>query len=159
VLFDGLHHGSIDEGGARSGATRRARYGRAMAVPLFVYGSLRRRSGAPMALRLAQAARWLGRAQVRGHLYRVADYPGFVPDPAAPAVIGDLFLPHDPDPLLAEMDAYEECSDAFPRPQEYRRERLVVEGAGGPVEAWVYVYAWPVDGLERIEGGDFLEGA
>lgn len=112
-----------------------------------------------MALRLAEAACWHGRATVRGHLYRVADYPGLVADADAPPVIGDLFLPHDAEALLAEMDGYEECSDAFPRPHEYRRERMIVEGVGGPVEAWVYVYAWPVEGLERIEGGDFLSRA
>ncbi|MDI1295848.1 MAG: gamma-glutamylcyclotransferase [bacterium] len=122
---------------------------------LFVYGTLRPGFDGPMAAWLRGAARPVGPAWIGGALYRVADYPGFVPG-AAGHVAGDLFALADPATVLPILDAHEECSDAFPEPHEYRRERLIVETAEGPVAAWTYVYARDVSALERIEGGDFL---
>jgi gamma-glutamylcyclotransferase (GGCT)/AIG2-like uncharacterized protein YtfP len=122
---------------------------------LFVYGTLRPGSSAPVALRLASESRPLGRAIASGRLYRVADYPGFVPGPAGTAT-GDLLALHTPAPTLAWLDAYEECAPPFPQPWEYRREQLTVTGPEGPVRAYVYVYARSVAGLPLIAGGDFL---
>lgn len=122
---------------------------------LFVYGSLRPAFDGDMARWLAAAARHLGSAWASGRLYRLAGYPGFVPEGEG-RVAGDLFSLPDPAPLLAVLDAFEECSEAFPEPCEYRRERLVVEGPQGPVRAWAYVYARPVDALALIPDGDFL---
>lgn len=122
---------------------------------LFVYGTLRPGCIGAMAHWLGAVARHQGPATARGALFRIDDYPGFVPGGDAP-VAGDLFLLPDAPALLPLLDAYEECSVAFPRPHEYRRERLLVEASSGPAEAWVYVYARAVTGLERIECGDFL---
>ncbi|MCI4591331.1 gamma-glutamylcyclotransferase [Sphingobium sp. BYY-5] len=124
---------------------------------LFVYGSLRTGFGGPMALRLRSEARHVGRGWARGRLYRIADYPGFVPGEEG-RVAGDLFAPADIDATLAWLDDYEECAPCFPAPHEYRRELLAVEGMAGPVEAWTYVYARDVVGLTRIADGDFLSG-
>lgn len=124
---------------------------------LFVYGTLRPAFDGPMAAWLRDAARPIGPAWIAGALYRVADYPGFVPGAdLGGRVAGDLFALPDPDRLLAILDAHEECSDAFPEPREYRRERLAVETADGPVLAWTYVYARDTTGLTRIESDDFL---
>ncbi len=122
---------------------------------LFVYGTLRPGFDGPMAQWLWGAARHLGPATAAGALYRIADYPGFVPGGKG-VVTGDLFaLPDaEADAVLHMLDNYEECSPDFLPPHEYRRERLTVHMAGRAVEAWVYVYARPVDGLERIEGGN-----
>lgn len=124
---------------------------------LFVYGTLRPGFPGPMAAWLASVAGHGGRATARGALYRVDDYPGFVRGEHG-HVVGDLILLPDAGALLPLIDAHEECTPDFPPPHEYRRERLTVDGAAGPVEAWTYVYAHPVAGLERIEGGDFLRG-
>lgn len=108
-----------------------------------------------MARWLESAARYAGSATMAGALYRVADYPGFVPDGAG-LVRGDLFALPDPDGTLARLDAYEECSNQFPLPHEYRRERRAALTPDGAIDAWVYVYALDVTGLERIASGDFL---
>lgn len=122
---------------------------------LFVYGTLRIGSAHPMAARLAGEAAYLGPATVGGSLYRVADYPGFVPGRTG-RVLGDLFRLVDAQATLAWVDAYEEITSDFPAPREYRRERMTVESGGGAAMAWVYAYARDPAGLPRIAGGDFL---
>lgn len=124
-------------------------------VRLLVYGTLRPGFDGPMARWLHAAALPLGPATVSGALYHVADYPGFVPGPMG-MVHGDLFALPDPDAMLARLDEYEECAGHYPEPHEYRRELMRVDGADGPVDAWVYIYMRPVAGLAMIEGGDFL---
>ena len=122
---------------------------------LFVYGTLRRGFDAPMAHWLASVSQYRGVARARGRLYRIGDYPGFVPG-GAQWVTGDLLALTGAPAVLARLDEYEECAADFPEPHEYRRERLTVETPSGPADAWTYVYAHAVDGLVGIEGGDFL---
>lgn len=122
---------------------------------LFVYGTLRSGHSGPEAAWLRAAARHIGPAVTRGLLYRIADYPGFIPGPCG-NVVGDLFALHDPAAALARLDDYEECSDRFPTPHEYRRELRTVMTPHGPATAWAYVYAWDISGQEPIAGGDFL---
>jgi len=123
---------------------------------LFVYGSLRRAADFPEARMLAAGADHLGTATARGRLYRIAWYPGMVAsDDPAERVTGDLFALRDP-ALLAALDAYEGCGPSDPAPQEYCRARILVESEAGPVEAWAYLFAHPLDDHPRITGGDFL---
>lgn len=126
-----------------------------MGAALFVYGTLRPAFDGDMARWLAGAARWMGPASIGGMLYRVADYPGFVPG-AAGRVAGDLFALADAAAVLARLDAYEACAPDSPEPHEYRRTLLPVDTPTGLVDAWVYVYALSVTGHEVIDGGDFL---
>ena len=108
-----------------------------------------------MARWLRNTARHVGPAIAQGMLYRVENYPGF--DTRGSRVVwGDLFALPDPETVLAALDDYEECAAHFPRPHEYRRERLTVRDEHGPVEAWTYIYNPDTSGLERIESGDFL---
>lgn len=129
---------------------------------LFVYGTLRHGAAltADAERGLAERLRGLfiplGLARLRGWLYRVADYPALVPDDAGGWVTGELVRLRDPAQALALLDAYEECSEDFPVPHEYRREVLAVEGQDGPALAWVYAYVLPVDGLTPVPGGDWL---
>lgn len=123
---------------------------------LFVYGTLRKASAAPMAMALRSGARWIAVGEVRGFLYRLSGYPGLVLDPSGGPVIGDLFAMQDSARMLALLDDYEECSSRFPQPHEYRRIILDVATANGSVRAWTYVYAWPIDEAKLIAGGDFL---
>jgi gamma-glutamylcyclotransferase (GGCT)/AIG2-like uncharacterized protein YtfP len=124
-------------------------------VYLFVYGTLRAGFDGNMARWLRSVATLTGSARAAGRLYRVADYPGFVPG-AEGHVAGDLFTLADPAGAFAILDAHEECTPAFPEPWEYRRVRISVDTPDGPAEAWTYVYARDVAGLDPIEGGDFL---
>ncbi|KFG90219.1 AIG2 family protein [Sphingobium herbicidovorans NBRC 16415] len=122
---------------------------------LFVYGTLRPGFGGERAAWLASVARPVDAAMARGALYRVDYYPAFVPQ-ADGLVVGDLFHLPNATAILATLDEYEECAAHFPAPHEYRRERVRVQTTGGGVDAWTYVYARDVAGLERIAGGDFL---
>jgi gamma-glutamylcyclotransferase (GGCT)/AIG2-like uncharacterized protein YtfP len=134
-------------------------YARPMPSPpflLFVYGTLRRGSAEPLALRLMEEAVWLGHAETRGFLYRIDGYPGFIPDAGGGAVTGDLFNIGGPGALLAALDEYEQCSPALPEPHEYRRAVVRVQTGEGMMDAWTYIYAWPVDPLSLIASGDFL---
>lgn len=124
---------------------------------LFVYGTLRRDSPAPMAQWLWDNARWVSTGQARGRLYRLDGYPGFVPHHNGAWVQGDFFhLPESAD-ILSRLDHYEECSPRFPSPQEYRRMILPVIAQGVSYGAWTYVYNWPVKGRTLIASGDFLQ--
>jgi gamma-glutamylcyclotransferase (GGCT)/AIG2-like uncharacterized protein YtfP len=124
---------------------------------LFVYGTLRAGCDGPMARWLHDVTQPAGRGAVPGRLYRVADYPGFVPGPEKGAVvIGDLLVLNDPAATLAILDAHEECTPDFPEPHEYRRVRITVTTPDAQVEAWTYIYGWDVVGSPLIGSGDFL---
>jgi gamma-glutamylcyclotransferase (GGCT)/AIG2-like uncharacterized protein YtfP len=131
---------------------------------LFVYGTLMRGFDHPMAQLLSRSADFLGAARCRGRLYLVRHYPGLVlSDDAGDVVFGELFRLRQPAELLREFDMYEACGEGFAEPTEYIRRMLAVtrEGEGGgqdSIQAWTYVYNWPVDGLPRIASGRFLEG-
>lgn len=125
-----------------------------MTMLLFVYGTLRAGFDGPLARRLAEEAEHRGPARATGRLFKVADYPGFLPGGAA-EVVGDLFALRDA-ATLDWLDEYEECTAHHPPPHEYRREIVRVTGKDGPVMVWTYIYAFPTDGLERVAGGDFL---
>jgi gamma-glutamylcyclotransferase (GGCT)/AIG2-like uncharacterized protein YtfP len=60
--------------------------------------------------------------------------------------------------MLHEFDMYEACGEGFPQPTEYQRQMLSVTlGDGSALDAWTYVYNWPVTKLPRIASGRFLE--
>ncbi|CAN5422600.1 gamma-glutamylcyclotransferase [soil metagenome] len=123
---------------------------------LFVYGTLRRDSDAPMARLLWSRSQWIGAAQANGRLYRLDGYPGFVPDPRGRPVLGDVFALDEPEATLLQLDDYEECTARFAQPHEYRREIITVRIDSQDVAAWAYVYAWPVDETRIIATGDYL---
>ena len=73
-------------------------------------------------------------------------------------MFGELFRMRRPDELLRELDLYEACGDGFAEPTEYVTQMLAVTLADGTVmEAWTYIYNWPVTNLPRIASGRFLE--
>jgi len=122
---------------------------------LFVYGTLRRGSDHPNAARLAQESTWLGHATLTGTLYRVSWHPALVLE-GTDRVTGDLLRLTDPAASLPWLDAFESCGPEDPPPHDYRREMAEVMTADGSVEAMVYVWNLPLDGLERMPGGDWL---
>lgn len=123
---------------------------------LFVYGTLRRDSVSPMAEWLTARSSWLGPARARGTLYALNGYPGFVPDPEAGWVQGDVFSIADHITLFAALDDYEECAAHNPQPHEYARVVIDVRMGAATIPAWTYVYRYSTVGVRRIESGDFL---
>jgi gamma-glutamylcyclotransferase (GGCT)/AIG2-like uncharacterized protein YtfP len=73
-------------------------------------------------------------------------------------VSGELYRLRRPDELLRELDMYEACGEGFVAPTEYVRQMLPVTlDDSTAVEAWTYIYNWPVAHLPRIASGRFLE--
>ena len=127
---------------------------------LFVYGTLMRGFDHPMARLLSANADYLGEARCRGKLYLVKHYPGLVlAEGGDEVVFGELYRLRERDAMLAEFDMYEACGDGFVEPTEYVRRMLsVTRGDGTLIDAWTYLYNWPVEGLPRIASGRFLAG-
>ena len=123
---------------------------------LFVYGTLMRGFDHPMAQLLSRSADFIGEAQCSGRLYLVKHYPGLVlSDDPADVVSGELYRLRAPDELLREFDMYEACGEGFAEPTEYVRQTLPVMSGDATLEAWTYLYNWPVAHLPRIASGRF----
>jgi gamma-glutamylcyclotransferase (GGCT)/AIG2-like uncharacterized protein YtfP len=125
---------------------------------LFVYGTLMRGFDHPMARLLSTNADFVGEAHCRGRLYLVKHYPGLVPsDDPSDIVHCEVYRLRAREAMLHEFDMYEACGEGFPQPTEYQRQMLSVTlGDGSALDAWTYVYNWPVTKLPRIESGKFL---
>ncbi|MGO3930740.1 gamma-glutamylcyclotransferase family protein [Rhodopseudomonas pseudopalustris] len=124
---------------------------------LFVYGTLMRGFDNPMARLLSSDADYLGPATMPGRLYRVRHYPGLIAaDDPADIVFGELFRLRRPHETLPRLDDYEGCGEGVAEPAQYRREvaRVTLQD-GGAVEAFVYIYNWPVAGKPHIVSGRF----
>ena len=126
---------------------------------LFVYGTLLSAVGHPMHRLLVHHARLIGPAWYQGRLYQVDTYPGAVPSTRrADRVHGEIYRLLTAEPLLTRLDAYEQCSAAYPEPREYRRVADRVTLPDGQHSAcWIYLYNWPVADRQRIPSGDFLQ--
>ena len=126
---------------------------------IFVYGTLRKAVARPMHDVLARHCAYLGAGAIAGRLYEVGGYPGAVAATGVTGTIaGEVYTMTDAALVLPLLDAYEECSAAYPEPHEYRRRQLPVRLAGGGVlTAWTYLYNRPVTGLQRIRSGDYVE--
>lgn len=109
---------------------------------LFVYGTLRSEFENEYARLLRSQAEFVGRATVRGSIYRVEFYPAYKPEPAD-EVHGEVYRLRDPAATFAVLDEYE--GDGF--------ERVPVATTLG--EAWIYRYRHKPSGAARISSGDF----
>lgn len=124
---------------------------------LFVYGTLRNDAGFAMGRLLASAADFIDAAFFQGRLFLVDHYPGVVPsaDPGD-IVHGDVFRLHHPEQMLARLDHYEQCGEAFAAPTEFIRVLGKIRFRDGQmIDAWIYLYNRPIDSLTRITSGDF----
>lgn len=115
------------------------------------YGSFRlatRRLETP-ALR---SARHVGPCLIRGDLYQMGGYA--VLKPGDGTVVGDLLeLPWQFD--FSSFDQYEDYHQR--KPWACRYIRRLVRLVEPNVDAWVYVYRWPVDASTRFRSGDWLK--
>jgi gamma-glutamylcyclotransferase (GGCT)/AIG2-like uncharacterized protein YtfP len=128
---------------------------------LFVYGTLRRGSRNSMHHLLARGATLVGPARMRGRLFDLGAYPGFVPSDTLPAwVRGELYALANSTDMLARLDAYEGCGPEDVQPHEFRRIRREARGEGGAISlAWVYAYGGPLTGKAEILSGDYCRPA
>ena len=125
---------------------------------LFVYGTLMRASGHPMAVRLQSQSLYLGPGCICAKLYKLGSYPGAVPsDKARDSVHGDVVKLLRPAATFAWLDKYEGCGAGAPEPHAYARVIApVVLRTGERRDAWVYFYDMPVHRAWRVPHGRFL---
>lgn len=115
---------------------------------VFVYGTLRR--GGSNHFRMAHA-RFVAEGAVRGKLYRIDWYPGFVADENAGLVKGEIFRADGA--TMAELDEFEGG--------EYRRVKIAVEvgegiGAEAVLVAWIWEWLGEAREDRRIVSGDWI---
>ncbi|MET0221822.1 MAG: gamma-glutamylcyclotransferase family protein [Tardiphaga sp.] len=125
---------------------------------VFVYGTLMRGFDHAMSKRLSAGANYLGDATCRGRLYMIAHYPGLLlSDDDGDVVHGEVFRLRDA-ALMAALDDYEGCGPHDAKPTAYLRQVIPVTMADGTaLDAWTYVYNWPVIETKRIASGRFLD--
>lgn len=112
---------------------------------IFVYGTLRR--GGSNHLRMA-GMDLISSATVHGMLYRVDWYPALVLNPDAPAVRGEIYQINDT-PLSA-LDEYE-------GDQYQRVVTTATDAQGQEHEVWIWEWIDPIEALQPIPSGDWLE--
>lgn len=113
---------------------------------VFVYGTLR--DGGSNHFRMA-GAEFVMAGVVRGRLYGIDWYPGFVADDSAGMVSGEVYRVGAE--MLRELDDFEGS--------DYRRVRIEVRCGGDgrpPLEAWVWEWTGAVEETRRIVHGDWL---
>jgi gamma-glutamylcyclotransferase (GGCT)/AIG2-like uncharacterized protein YtfP len=126
---------------------------------LFVYGSLRKANDGSLHALFKNQALFMGNANLSGKLYLIDNYPGLVLVTAfcGYAVQGEVYRLNQPNQLLKKLDEYEECTQHFRQPHEYRRlTKSVTLSNERRLTCWVYVYNRQTAGLTEIIGGDFL---
>lgn len=125
---------------------------------LFVYGTLDPQH-APAVIRPAVLRlRLVGQATVRGQLFDFGRYPGVVLEESADLVHGRLFeLPEDDGVTLAAFDHYEGYTATAPHRLLFKRVPCRVNWDDQPADAWIYVYARPVDNGRRVLSGRWRE--
>ena len=126
-----------------------------MSPLLFVYGTLMRSSQLEQAIYLRNHADYLSTGWIPGRLYDAGGYPGLQElETYTDWVYGEIYQMHEPERLLSRLDAYEEATDAFPSPQEYKRkEAELLNDKGKICLCHVYYYQWPVTYLALISKG------
>ena len=124
---------------------------------IFVYGTLRKETAASMYHVLARCCEYFSEGMMQGQLFEVDGYPGAIEsDNSSDVIKGEVYRIIDREKLLPKLDEYEECTDKFPEPHEYKRKKQLISlPGGGSVSAWVYIYNHDVSKLEKIKHGDY----
>jgi|GEM_PF-55265 len=153
---------------------------------LFAYGTLLHATGYPdVDAAMAAGTRDLGPASIPGYLYSLGAYPAAVSpkaqnlplpetgsEPQA-RIHGRLLEVNDPAALFAVLDAYEDFDARHPAAAEFAPYEVEAEPESPPIAGFpdsavalpaspagipcrVYLYRRPVNGLPRIEDGDWL---
>ncbi|MFN3849883.1 MAG: gamma-glutamylcyclotransferase [Spirosomataceae bacterium] len=128
---------------------------------LFVYGTLLSEYGDKSTHELVDKyGEFMGKATMEGKLYMVDYYPGVVPcmDGEKYIVKGELYKIKDSEALFKFLDRYEEYNPVDPEHSEYVRKlaKVKLKGKDDFYDAWVYYFNQPVDDLEFLPKGDFM---
>jgi len=126
---------------------------------LFVYGTLLSGAGHSMRGVLAGHAELIGEGFFNGRLYRVGTYPGAIPSSEPhDRVFGEVYRLRNVAEVLSRLDEYEGCGPTAAAPTQYvRKNEPITLTNETTVRAWIYIYNRPIQGLERIHSGLFLQ--
>jgi len=128
---------------------------RTRSAHLFVYGTLMRGHSLHKFLANKARADFVGKAKMRGRLYRLRRrrYPGAkLASRADGFVHGELYRLNDPQSTLKLIDRIEGCDEGL-----FRRQRVDVWTNGSKTRAWTYFYARPLEGAEHIPTGRYQD--
>jgi gamma-glutamylcyclotransferase (GGCT)/AIG2-like uncharacterized protein YtfP len=125
---------------------------------LFVYGSLLK-DGNEFAFYLKQNCTIYDKGKFEGKLYDIGLYPGAIANAGCGQyVYGSIFLVDDPIVSFAVLDEYEGFGADEPYPNEFVKQLLEIEMAGGvKMDCWIYLYNLPVGGLPEITPGNYFK--
>jgi gamma-glutamylcyclotransferase (GGCT)/AIG2-like uncharacterized protein YtfP len=122
---------------------------------LFVYGTLQQ-PGNEFAAYLNKYYTYLKPAKIKGLLYDVGEYPALIVNSDKPYWINGGLFDID-EKALKLIDSYEGYGDKEEQPNLFKREKHTTSTADGEIDAWVYIYNLPVDGLKLIPSGNYME--
>ena len=124
---------------------------------LFVYGTLRKACKNEMSIRLFEESKWIGYGQVRGEIYLQDFYP-VLTESESGFVTGEVVELLNPAESFDWLDNYEDFDKNNTESSLYQRvTRNVSLENGQNIETWLYLFNGQIDGLRKIETGDFLE--
>ncbi|PJC87383.1 gamma-glutamylcyclotransferase [Vibrio sp. HA2012] len=125
---------------------------------IFVYGTLRKETATAMHQVLAQYCEYVSVGSMQGKLYDIGHYPGAIKSTEpSDKVYGELYRILNQEKLFIRLDEYEECTDTFPRPHEYIREKTTITlPESNNIQAWAYIYNYDTSELIQIKSGDYL---
>lgn len=124
---------------------------------LFVYGTLLQPAN-PYARYLTEHCSYISPGKVKGVLYDIGEYPGMtLNDKANCFVYGTIYKMYEPVTILQVIDEYEGVGPGEDQPNLYSRVSMAIETPRGIRDACVYLYNLPVNGLELIPSGNYLE--
>jgi gamma-glutamylcyclotransferase (GGCT)/AIG2-like uncharacterized protein YtfP len=102
-----------------------------------------------MAIRLRDRATILGEASVRGRLYDIGEYPGFIKSENPDKIVcGQLMILHSDD-IIYELDDYEGV------PTVYTRILVKCNIYNYQVDAWIYQYQGDLNEADLIGNGRY----
>jgi len=121
---------------------------------LFVYGTLLSSFQIEQFKRVEEHLQFISKATIKGALYDLGNYPGYVEEPAG-EVKGELYLVSEIDKVFEVLDVYEGLFNDEP---EYIRSKLAVQLPGGEeIESWIYIFQQQLrPEHKRIIDGDYI---
>jgi gamma-glutamylcyclotransferase (GGCT)/AIG2-like uncharacterized protein YtfP len=118
---------------------------------LFVYGTLKR-GGELHSELLSQNAHFLGKARIKGHLFKIPgeSYPGALPGDSEEYISGELYELKSPRSALKKIDEIEGCDEGL-----FERKMVDTWMGDRKTRAWTYFYAKPLKKGPRLTTGYF----
>ncbi|ALJ04431.1 hypothetical protein APS56_04440 [Pseudalgibacter alginicilyticus] len=122
---------------------------------LFVYGTLLQSLKNPISKFLNEHSEIIGQGYIQGKLYDVGEYPAAIlSDFKTDKIYGTALKIINPENVFSVLDTYEGTNET---PPLYIKKKIMVYLENKyNIQAWVYIFNYPVQHLKRIHSGDYL---